>query len=44
MKAKNYLMLCAAVTVVVVLGLLYVPGVSDAVEQVLLVFLSTTAS
>ena len=43
-KTKNYLILCAAITVVVVLGLLYVPGVSDTVEQVMLVFLSITAS
>ncbi len=43
MKTKNYLILCAATTVVVVLGLLYVPGVSDTVEQVLLAFLATTA-
>ncbi|MFP6814530.1 MAG: hypothetical protein VB948_07735 [Pseudomonadales bacterium] len=44
MKTKNYLILCVAVTVVVVMGLLYMPGVSDTVEQVLLMFLSATAS
>ena len=44
MKTKNYLLLCAAIAVVVVLGLLYVPGASDTVEQVLLAFLATTAS
>ncbi len=44
MKTKNYLILCAATTVVAVLGLLYVPGVSEVVETVMLVFLSVTAS
>ena len=43
MKTKNYLALCAAVTVAVVLSVLYVPGLSDTIEQVLLVFLSTNA-
>jgi|TARA_Y100000310_G_C20700289_1_gene829081 hypothetical protein len=42
-KTKNYLILCAAITVVLVIGLLYAPGVSDVVEQVMLGFLSTYA-
>lgn len=43
MKTKNYLILCATVTVAVVLGVLYVPGLSDTIEQVMLAFLATTA-
>lgn len=43
MKTGNYLVLCGAITVVVVLGLLFVPNFSDAVEQVMLFFLSTNA-
>jgi hypothetical protein len=42
-KTKNYLMLCAAISVVLVVGLLYVPGLSDTVEQYMLFFLSTNA-
>ncbi len=43
MKTKNYLILCAAITVVLVVSLLYIPAVSDTVEQLMLVFLSTNA-
>lgn len=43
MKTKNYLILCAAITVSVVLGVLYVPGLSDTIEQALLAFLATNA-
>ena len=43
MSNKNYLILCGAVTVVLVLGLLFVPPFSDLVEQLLLLFLSTNA-
>lgn len=43
MKTKNYLGLCAAVAVAVVLSVLYVPGLSDTVEQVLLAFLASNA-
>jgi hypothetical protein len=42
-KTKNYLILCATITVVLVVTLLYVPGVSDTVEQLMLAFLSTNA-
>ena len=42
-KTNNYLILCAAITVVVVISLLYVPSVSDTVEQLMLGFLSTFA-
>ena len=43
MNTKNYLILCASLTVVLVVGLLYVPGVADFVESELLRFLSTNA-
>jgi hypothetical protein len=44
MKTKNYLILCAAVTIVTALTILFVPGVSDTIERELLTFLSTNAS
>jgi hypothetical protein len=44
MPTKNYLILCAVVSIGVVLSLLYIPGFSDIVEQVMLGFLATTAS
>ena len=43
MKAKNYLILCGCVTVVVALTILYVPGLSDTIETRMLTFLSTNA-
>ncbi len=43
MNTKNYLMLCLAVSVVVALTVLFVPGVSDTIETELLTFLSTNA-
>ncbi len=43
MKTKNYLILCAGITVVLVLGILFVPAFSDFMEQVMLLFLSTQA-
>lgn len=43
MKTKNYLILCAAITVVLVLSLLYIPAFSNSVEQVMLGFLSANA-
>ena len=43
MKTKNYLILCAGITTVLVLSLLFVPAFSNAVEQVTLLFLSTNA-
>lgn len=42
-KTKNYMILCAVITVVLVISLLYVPGVSDTVERLMLGFLSTNA-
>ncbi|HEY5646958.1 MAG TPA: hypothetical protein VIS76_13490 [Pseudomonadales bacterium] len=44
MSAKNYLMLCVAVVLLVPLAVLFVPGVASFFETVLLLFLSTTAS
>ena len=43
MKTKNYLMLCAVIAVVWSSTLLFVPTVSDAVEQQMISFLSTHA-
>ncbi|MDA1075299.1 MAG: hypothetical protein O3A63_11145 [Proteobacteria bacterium] len=43
MKTKNYLMFCAGLSVVLVVSLLYVPSLSDTVEQYMLFFLSTNA-
>ena len=43
MTMKTYLTLCCVVPVVWVLGLLFIPGFSDVVEQLMLGFLSTTA-
>ena len=43
MTTKTYLTLCCVVPVVWVFCLLFIPGFSDGVEQVMLVFLSTTA-
>lgn len=43
MKMKTYLILCVIVTVVVAGTVLFVPGVSEHIEQELLTFLSTNA-
>ena len=43
MKARNYLILCASISAVIAIALLYVPGMSDTVEQYMLYFLSTNA-
>jgi len=43
MKGRNYLLLCGAVATVVALTVLFVPGVADAIETTLLIFLSTNA-
>jgi hypothetical protein len=42
-KTKSYLRLCAGLAVAWVVGLLTVPAFSDAVEQVMLAFLATSA-
>ena len=41
MKTKTYLITCVAVTLVVALTVLFVPGVSDTIEGVMLTFLAT---
>ncbi len=43
MQTRNYLFLCGAVTLAVVVSLLFIPGLSDRVEQIMLLFLSTNA-
>ena len=43
MKTNNYLRLCAVITVVLIVSLLYIPAVSDTVEGVVLLYLSTSA-
>lgn len=43
MKAKHYLILCLAISIIVPLTILVVPGVSDAIEWALLTFLATNA-
>ena len=43
MKTKTYLIVCAALSVVVVVGVLFVPGVSDTIEGLVLGFLSSNA-
>ncbi len=43
MNLKTYLAVCAIASVIWVIALLAVPGLSDTVEQYLLFFLSTNA-
>lgn len=43
MKTPTYLKVCAGITAVWVLGLLFVPPFAQAVEQIMLLFLSTQA-
>jgi hypothetical protein len=43
MNNGTYLKLCAAVAVIWVLGLLFVPPFAQLVEQLMLLFLSTNA-
>lgn len=43
MTTKNYLYICASIVVVLPLALLLIPGFSDIVEQLMLLFLSTNA-
>lgn len=43
MKTRTYLRLCAGLTFVWVLGLLFVPPFAQLVEQLMLLFLSTNA-
>jgi len=43
MKNATYLKVCVGITLVWVLGLLFVPPFALAVEQIMLLFLSTSA-
>lgn len=43
MSSRTYLKVCAGITAVWVLGLLFVPPFAQAVESLLLLFLSTNA-
>lgn len=43
MSNRTYLKVCVGITAVWVLGLLFVPPFAQTVEQLLLLFLSTTA-
>lgn len=43
MTNKIYLILCGGLTLIWVLGLLFVPPFADLVEQLMLLFLSTQA-
>jgi hypothetical protein len=42
-KTKSYLRLCAGLALAWVVGLLTLPGFSDAVERVMLAFLAASA-
>ncbi len=44
MSNRTYLAVCLTVTVIVAGAILLVPGLSEAIEQNLLIFLSTNAS
>lgn len=44
MSNKTYLAVCLAVTVIVAGAILFVPGLSETIEQNLLIFLSRNAS
>jgi len=43
MTTKAYLILCAIITLIWVPALLFIPAVSNTVEQLMLLFLSTNA-
>ena len=43
MSTKNYLILCAVITVGLVVSLLSIPAFADLVEGLVLLFLSTNA-
>ncbi len=43
MNTRSYLVLCASVTAVWVVALLAVPALAESVEQLMLLFLSSTA-
>ena len=43
MSTRTYLIVCLCITIILVPTLLYVPAVSDTVEQLMLWFLSSNA-
>jgi hypothetical protein len=43
MTARNYVLLCASITVLTVLSILFVPGLSDTIESRMLTFLVTNS-
>ncbi|MDD9958438.1 MAG: hypothetical protein OXU66_05800 [Gammaproteobacteria bacterium] len=43
MNNKKYLILCLALAVITVIGILFIPGFSDTIETGLLVFLMVNA-
>ena len=43
MKTKTYLITCVAVSLVVSLAILFVPGVSEAIETEMLTFLAANS-
>ncbi|MEO1931661.1 MAG: hypothetical protein ABGX41_07160 [Pseudohongiella sp.] len=43
MKTKNYLILCAALVLLVPLTILFTPGLSDSMETRMLTYLMTNA-
>ena len=43
MSAKTYLITCGAVSILWLIALLAIPGFSELVEQLMLLFLSTNA-
>ena len=43
MENKTYLKLCGALTAVIVVSLLFIPGFADAIENAMLAFLMVNA-
>ncbi len=43
MTARNYLILCAAITALTAISILFIPGLSDTIESRMLTFLVTNA-
>jgi len=44
MTLKNYLILCGVGSIATILSILFVPGIADAFESILLLFLMTNAN
>lgn len=43
MKAKTYAAVCGGLSLITVLAVLFIPGVSDAIEGLVIAFLSSNA-